>query len=469
MAIPNLRAALGGAWSTHWAIWLGILPASVLFAVYREQALEPEHAGLSVISGVLQHLAMGLIVVGGGALLRRRRSILPIAAVAALWGSACVAGALVAFAFSARFYGSASSPIADTIIGLALIATWIPVAIFAIAQLDQRRLLLAARDITTDALIEERAEGRVTAQQLQSRLLATVTAQLTPVLADLENSLNAARGAITGDTATELGARISRVHDETAELVERDGPPLHSGVRPERAQRVTFRRAFALSTAPPARIAGLVTLAALAAVVPDTYRVFGPVAAAQGAIAITSSGVLLAALPAAFARWAARGKGMTHLRATIVLQVFAVIAAVIILDVLPPSIWAGAQWQVLPMTLMALALAHTMYSIAFVVADANATDEKELRNASAELDTLRERRAERSRHARERMAQLIHGPIQGRLAACVMALNFHAEIVATDPPRAEVMLDSVIEHLKGVTAELRKLGTYPEQISPHER
>lgn len=469
MASQNLRSALGGAWSTHWVIWLGLLPVTLVFVVYREQGLDPPHAGWSVISGVLQHLATGLVVVGGGFLLRRNRSILPIAAFAWLWGAACVARAVVALAFSSTFYGSASSPLVDTAIWLAVTVTWIPVTIFAVAQLDQRRLLLAARDITTDALIDERAEGRVTAQQLQARLLATVTAQLTPVLADLENSLNAARGNITGDTASELGARISRVHDETAELVERDGPPPHVGAGPHRAERVTFRRAFALSTAPPARIAILVTVTALAAVVPDTFRVFGLVAAAQSTIAIASSGVLLAALPAAFARWAARGKRMTHLRATIVLQALAVIAVVVILDVLPPNIWTGSQWQVLPMTLMSLALAHTLYSIAFVVADANAKDDEALRNATAELDTLRERRAARSRHARERMAQLIHGPIQGRLAACVMALNFHAEIVATDPARAEVMLDSVIEHLKGVTAELQTLGNYPDHNSRQGR
>ena len=52
------------------------------------------------------------------------------------------------------------------------------------------------------------------------------------------------------------------------------------------------------------------------------------------------------------------------------------------------------------------------------------------------------------------MAQLMHGPIQGRLAACVMALNFHASTAETDPEGAERIMESVLDHLQAVSREL---------------
>jgi hypothetical protein len=459
MSNVSVRAAIGGVWSTHWAIWVGLFPITILFVVYREQALAPDSVWVSVVSAVLQHVVVGLIVVGGGALLRRRRSILPVALVASLWALACVARALVAFGLSTLGLLAPTSPLVDVLIWLAICVMWVPVTVFAVAQLDQRRLLLAARDITTDALITERVKSTETSQQLQARLIATVTAQLAPVLADLEESLNAARRRITSSTAAELGMRISRVHDETAELVDRDGTAPDSSAEPPRAERVTFRRAFELSTIPPARTAALVTLATLVGVIPDTARVYGALASIQTALAILASGILLAALPALFAERAARGKRVTHLRATVILQAIAVAAAAVFLAAIPPSVWSATQWPIVPLTLLALAVAHTTYSIAAIVAVANAEDEEALRAATAELDALRARRAERSSTARRRMAQLMHGPIQGRLAACVMALNFHAEFAATEPARADMMLDAVLEHLQGVTGELRRLGT----------
>lgn len=458
MSSLSARAAFGGAWSTHWTIWAGLYPVTLLFVVYRDQALRPDSVWWSVGSATVQHIAVGLVVVGVGAILRRRRSILPVGVVATLWILACVVRSAVAYAVTAVGYAEQSSLVIDTLIWLGISALWVPVTVFAVAQLDQRRLLLAARDITTDALLTERAEGEETSQQLQARLLATVTAQLTPVLADLEASLNAARRRITGSTAAELSMRISRVHDETAELVEGEDAPDPSPALLERAERVTFRRAFEITTVPPARMAALVTLATLVGVIPDTVRVYGPIVSLQVALAVIASGILLAALPALFAERASRGKRMTHLRATVILQAVAVAAAAVILAVIPPSVWSSAQWPVVPLTLLALALAHTLYSVAFIVADANADDSAALSAASAELDAVRGQRAERSRLARERMAQLMHGPIQGRLAACVMALNFHAEIVTSDPARAEAMLDAVLEHLQGVTGELQRLG-----------
>jgi hypothetical protein len=462
MLNPTMRAAIGGAWSTHWALWTGLLPVTIIFVMYRQQLLGPPSLWWSLGSAIIQHLAVVVIIVGGGAIARRRRSVLPVPLVVSLWSLASLARAVINYTISASWYSQTSSILYDTLVWLSISAFWVPVAVFAVSQLDQRRLLLAAREVTDDALEIERSESSATAQQLQARVLATVTAHLMPVLADLESSLNAARRRLTGETAAEISLRISHVHDETAELVEReeDVTTLLAGSPPSaRAERVTFRRAFSIDTVPPARSASLVVVATLIALLPDTVMIHGTVVALQVAGAVILSGALMALLPGLLDRRAAWARPLTHLRAAALIQALSVGSAAATLAVIAPSMWTGPQWAVVPVTLLALTLAHSSYSTAFIVADANAADGAALSATTAEVNKLRARRLARSKQARERMAQLIHGPIQGRLAACVMALNFHAEMVTSDPDRADSMLDSVMAHLHGVSDELQRLGS----------
>jgi hypothetical protein len=60
---------------------------------------------------------------------------------------------------------------------------------------------------------------------------------------------------------------------------------------------------------------------------------------------------------------------------------------------------------------------------------------------------------------RGQVSALTHGPLRGRLAACAMALNFHAaEIGTSQPARTEYIVGSVREHLVEVLDELDSLG-----------
>jgi hypothetical protein len=60
---------------------------------------------------------------------------------------------------------------------------------------------------------------------------------------------------------------------------------------------------------------------------------------------------------------------------------------------------------------------------------------------------------------RNQISAVTHGPLRGRLAACAMALNFHAAEINTSPPaRTEYVITSVREHLADVLKELDVLG-----------
>lgn len=456
MSSLSTRAALGGSWATHWVLWLAFFPLTTVLVIFREMPLGPPTLGWSVISAILQHLAVGVVVVGGGFLARRGRVVLPLGIITALWALAALARAVVGYAVSDAVYATPSSFLYDALLWTLLSVFWVPVTVVAIALFEQRRMLITARDIAADDLARERTAASESTQQLQARLLATVTAQLTPVLRDLEESLDVARRRLGGGTAAELGMRISRLHDETADLVtgSDDEPHFRDTVGP--ASRATFRRAFAIDAALPARSALFVGLAALAAVVPDTARVLGVSAAIAATIAIAIAGIVLAVVPIVIARIDVRG--MTYLRATVLGQSVAIGAAVIVLVVASSPDVTPAWWALVAITAVAISAAHTTYTAAFIVADANRADDEALSALARETSELASRRSERSRAAREQMAELMHGPIQGRLAACVMALNFHADIVDSDPERADVMLSSVMEHLHAVAVDLQTLG-----------
>ena len=457
MSSLSTRAALGSTWATHWLLWLAFFPLTTMLVVYREIPLGPPTVVWSLGSAVVQHLAVGVIVIGGGLLLRRNRYVLPLWIITTLWMLTALVRAAVGFAISDSFYASTSSFVIDSVVWIALSVFWVPVTVFAIAQFEQRRMLITARDIAADDLERERAAASESTQQLQARLLATVTAQLSPVLRDLEESLNTARRRLGGGAAAEIGMRISRLHDETADLVGGDDDDEGVTDSPEPATRATFRRAFAITAAPPARSATFVGLAALVAVVPDTARVLGIDAALSAGLAIIVAGTLLAIVPSTLSRLTI--PGMTYLKAMIIGQSFAIAAATGVLLALGSATLASTSgWGLIVITAVAIIAAHTTYTAAFIVADANRIDDAALSRLVAEASELAARRAERSRAAREQMAQLMHGPIQGRLAACVMALNFHADIAGSDPARADAMLSSVMDHLHAVAVDLQRLG-----------
>jgi hypothetical protein len=60
---------------------------------------------------------------------------------------------------------------------------------------------------------------------------------------------------------------------------------------------------------------------------------------------------------------------------------------------------------------------------------------------------------------RKDLATLMHGPVQGRLSACVMALNFHAaELEQGNPDLVASVTRAVLEHLEAASSDLDSLG-----------
>jgi hypothetical protein len=77
----------------------------------------------------------------------------------------------------------------------------------------------------------------------------------------------------------------------------------------------------------------------------------------------------------------------------------------------------------------------------------------------AELDALLVQSSEREEKARAQVTQLLHGPILGRLSACVMALNFFlAEPENKRGLRRTATTEGVLAHLRLVSVDLEELS-----------
>jgi hypothetical protein len=116
---------------------------------------------------------------------------------------------------------------------------------------------------------------------------------------------------------------------------------------------------------------------------------------------------------------------------------------------------------------MVLVYAASLLSFAVGCAAANRQLVDAIVEVMGERRALEERAAEEAEAARAQLSAVTHGPILGRLAACAMALNFHAaEGDAGSAERGEFVARSVLEHLEAVLADLALLQEGDQPVAP---
>ena len=124
--------------------------------------------------------------------------------------------------------------------------------------------------------------------------------------------------------------------------------------------------------------------------------------------------------------------------------------------------WQPANQQNLILAVLlpiAVPLAASTLSAAVGLGNANLGIVRQIAEIDSELTEIESDLEIRRREIRNQVAAFTHGPLRGRLAACAMALNFHAaEIGSTTPARTEYITTSVLEHLSSAMDELDALG-----------
>jgi hypothetical protein len=449
----TLRQALGGPWAAHWLFLVGLLPPTTLLVLVRETATPFPDWWWPLLSALAQHLVAGAVIVMGGAIGRRFHEYIPLPTVFSIWALAAILRGVVAGVVAQSVAGDDPEFGSRIATWLLVSIVWLPAMVYAIAQFERRRAVLGAIDVTEFELSRERPLTDASTAEVQHQLRQTIAETITPALSDLQASLEANRGALDRTSVAELSLRLSQLHDDTADVLESELPV----APPAPAPLVGLRRALDVPPRLPWISAALVVGATVVLIVFDAWRIFGPLAALEVIVAAVGGGAVLGVVPALAGALRPSLLDAHGQRITIVALILGIITgcSLMLTSGIDPITWHGLL--IVPLLAMGLTIASAMYYSAIVLADANA-------EADARLATLRSALATLTAHnervldvERQRLSELVHGPVQGRIAACIMALNFHANSEST-AEQARTLSDSVLEHLRSVSRDLEQIA-----------
>lgn len=457
----TVREALGGPWATHWLIWVGLFVPTTLLVLLREQATPFPEPWWPLASSAVQHLAVGVVVIGFGAVARRRYSVLPFGLVAALWITAAVVRGVVGGVLASEVAGVDPEFALRSLTWIIGTIVWIPVVVYTVAQVDRRRLLLGAFETEQSLLERQRTRANETGQEVSRSLTSAVRQTLEPALKELVTSLETSRENMSSRAVAELSLRISQLHDRTADLLE----PSAETTLHRRPARASVRRAFDVPVPQPWLLAGLVTIATLSVILPEAWRVFGALTALEIVVSAVAAGLVIGLIPWLAARFApetfeSRGQATTAAACVVAILV----ATYLMLNSgIDPITTNGLL--IVPLLAISLTLACVTYVAAINLANVNIIAEQQLRDLRSQSTVEREAHDELTERERRRLADLLHGPVQGRLAACVMALNFSAaDAVGAD--KSQELVDSVLNHLRAVARDLTSIAAADSPPTP---
>ncbi len=448
----TVREALGGPWAAHWLVLVAFLPPTTLLVILRETATPFPEWWWPLVSAGAQHLVTGAVILLGARIARARHDIVPLPTVLAIWTLGAVLRGVVAGVLAEQVAGVDGQILIRSAIWVLVSLVWVPPVVYAIAQFERRRLILGAIDITEFELDRARPRADASSAEVQRQLRIAIAESLAPALHDLQGSLDASRTRFDRGAVAELSLRVSKLHDEAADLLEsaREAPS-----HPPRAV-ASLRRALDVPPRRPWVAALLVGSGTIALIVFDAWIIFGHLAALEVAISTTAAALVIGAVPAAVGvmnplTLQKSGQRITGIAA--LLGIF--VATVLMLNSgIDPITWHGLV--LLPLLALGLTIATATATAALLLADANLDAERRLIALQSELSALYDRNAALMQRERERLSDLMHGPVQGRIAACIMALNFHATSDAT-PEQGRDLADSVLEHLRAVSRDLAKI------------
>ena len=457
----GVREALGGRWATHPLVWLIMLPAAMMLVMLQELQPGAPMPAWVPLSALAQHLVDGAIVVGGGALLRRGRGILPVRVVVCLWLTAAVGRSLTGAAIAVAVGGREPELLFRLLSWTATSAAWVPVTVYAVAVIVQRRARLAELDGIERRLRALRERELRTSESTRAYLVSSLGETVVPVLDDLQATLATARLGMTGAAAAEMSMRISQVHDRILTVVDAVGTlPLDVDAADRRPPRLG--RIIDLRPDRPWSTALLIGFSTLALLLPPATAAYGAPSMIELIVATAAAVLVLGAIPAALERWPL--PGLPAPTATLAGGVVSVVVALVVLLTSGIDATTAHGIQLAPLLAFSLGGGNVLFRAAIAVSAANDAAEALRAYRVRELEALEMRYRTVVAQERERLAQIMHGPVQGRLAACVMALNFHAGPEA-EASAVAAIAEQVLDHLSAAADDLGMLIAPPSSSS----
>ncbi len=457
----TVREALGGPWAAHWVLLVAFLPPSTLIVLLRETVTPFPEWWWPLASALAQHLVTGAVIMLGGAIARRFHTLVPVPTILSIWALGAGLRGFVAGTIAQQVAGV--DPEFFTRIGVWTIVSivWVPPLVYAIAQFERRRLIVGALDVTEFELARERPRADATSAEVQQQLRHAIAESLQPALIDLQSSLEATRSSLDRASTAELSLRLSQLHDDTTDLLD----SAHTPTAAAPPLRASLRRALDVPPRYPWLTALLVAIATITLVVFDVWRIFGPLAAVEVVISTVAASLVIGAVPASVAVVRPDALLANGQRTTLIATLLGIFVSTFLMlnSGIDPITWHGLL--TVPLLAIGLTIASATYLATIVLADSNAEADVQLTILQHELTTIREQNEQLVDRERRRLSELMHGPVQGRIAACIMALNFHAA-GDNDEEQARFLTDSVLDHLRAVSRDLAQIAAGVGRSSP---
>ncbi len=457
----TVREALGGPWAAHWLVVVAFLPPSTLLVLLRESATPFPEWWWPLASAGAQHLVTAAVILLGASIARAAHAIVPVPTVLAIWSLGAALRGVVAGVLAEEVAGVDGEILARSAIWAVVSLVWVPPVVYAIAQFERRRLILGAIDITEFELARERPRADASSAEVQRQLRIAIAESLAPALHDLQESLDASRASLDRAAVAELSLRVSTLHDDAADLLESARETPVSPPRPV----ASLRRALDVPPRRPWLTALLVGLATITLVLFDTWIIYGDLAALEVAVSTSAAALVIGAVPAAVARFRPDVLQSTGQRMTGIAALLGIFVATFLMlnSGIDPITWHGLV--IVPLLALGLTIATATATAALLLADANLDAERRLAGLQTELVALHDRNEALMRRERERLAELMHGPVQGRIAACIMALNFHTS-GGGGPETGGDLVNAVLDHLRSVSRDLAKITGRASMTAP---
>lgn len=455
MRMVSESEAFGGRWAASPLGWLILLLPSTLLVVVQDSATPFSSPLLLVASAFAQHVIAGGLTVALVAVLHRRTPIIAAPVIFAIWAVAGLIRGLVGGTFASIFAGAPPDYLYRSVFWIVVAVVWLPLFTYLFTQLDSRRVVLIELASVSNRIEQEKRRAHLSTAELRSSLVAAVRDAAGPLIADVRDRLALAAqedaeiplGPISTELesiATEANSIIARPVDDLGPI-EKPLPPLHWAPTLE---AMTFDRSRPV-------LATLLTMLAVAALlVPDSFRLGGLMEVAENVAALIVGGLVMCC-------GLLLSRRADELSVAIAAVVFASAGIAADLALLAIETYPLGRHDIAVVVSLPIwfALSAGILSAAVGIAFGNMKLIPLLEERRGELRALLEQSEEREGAIKAQVSQLLHGPILGRLSACIMALNFFlAEPEHKRGLRRTATTEGVLAHLRLVSIDLEQLS-----------
>ena len=471
----SFSRALGGSWLNRPLLWIiGFAPNVALAVILESSLLEHSFSavlGSSVLFGglltsaVLQFAIAACVLSLIARWARRRGPMVSPRVVFVLLGLTATAQALVGGLFAEFVVGGYADFGWRLVFWLAVQWLWSPLVIYTLAQYEHRRYLFAERAVHIDSWNKTADDGIAALRNQHVALLALIHATVSPGIDEIRDRLNEHLREPTAPSrrseflntaqqlivlSTSMQALLATPHVTTTLVV---GVPEHPRTFAPITEAMSYkiRRPYASSS--------VLTILLLSVLAPGLFRIGGFAAIVELTIAVVVSGLLFASGLQLINRFSTAGTRSAMVQSAIV-HLTAAVAAPLIVSAMTWEPLGERGWLLMMLLPPGFIFAAITISGAFGLGDANRILVDELTNIRRRFARFHMFLVEEDERTNCEIQALTHGPIRGRIAACIMALKFHAEeLTVADSVRGETILRAVATHLDATARDLDRMNT----------